>query len=96
MSQTPEELGQKIKEAQGRQQPVSTGPKKPSSKAGSNAARAGIDFGAAIVVSVILGYWIDRWLGTKPFGIIIFLLLGFAAGFMSIYRAQTRKTDDKD
>lgn len=91
MSLTPEELSQKIKDAQAKEMPAATGPKSPISKESSNAIRMGTDFGAAIVVGVVLGYWVDRWLHTKPFGIILFMLLGFAAGFMNIYRAQTKK-----
>ena len=97
---TPDELGQKIKEAQSREKPAPVGPKVSMSKEGSKALRMGTDFTAAIVVGVVLGYWIDRWLDTKPFGIIIFLFLGFAAGVMSLYRSQmgatkTNKTTDK-
>ncbi len=89
MSLTPDDLGQKIKEAQGRQPPV----KKPASPQSSRALRAGTDFVAALVVGVFLGYWIDRWLGTTPFGIIIFMLLGFGAGVMNLYRSQTGHGD---
>jgi ATP synthase protein I len=96
MTQTPDELGRKIREMQNRDKPVQAGPKSPMSTESSKALRMGTDFTAALVVGVVLGYWIDRWLHTKPFGIIIFLFLGFAAGFMNIYRAQTRKTDDTD
>jgi ATP synthase protein I len=88
MSLTPDELGQKIKEAQSRQSPE-TEVKKPASPANSRALRAGTDFVAALVVGVFLGYWIDRWLHTTPIGIIICLFLGFGAGIMNLYRSQT-------
>ncbi|MBI3440457.1 MAG: AtpZ/AtpI family protein [Proteobacteria bacterium] len=52
------------------------------------ALRAGTDLVAALVVGGFLGYWIDRWLGSKPWGMIIFFFLGFAAGFLNIYRSQ--------
>jgi ATP synthase protein I len=42
---------------------------------------AGILFGAAI------GWVIDRFAGTSPWGLIIFLLLGFCAGILSILRS---------
>jgi ATP synthase protein I len=29
----------------------------------------------------------DRWLGTKPWGMIVWLLLGFAAGILNLIRA---------
>ncbi|MCE9506986.1 MAG: AtpZ/AtpI family protein [Alphaproteobacteria bacterium] len=94
MSQTPDELGQKIKEALGRQDPSSTAPKqaaegKNAPSGTAQALRAGTDLVAALVVGGFLGYWIDRWLGTKPWGMIILFFLGFAAGFLNIYRSQT-------
>ncbi len=37
-------------------------------------------FAAAIVVGVVIGYGLDRWLGTGPWLTLLFLGLGFAAG----------------
>ena len=42
---------------------------------------AGILFGAAI------GWVIDHFAGTSPWGLIVFLLLGFCAGILSILRS---------
>ncbi len=44
------------------------------------------DFVAAIVVGALIGWQIDKWTGTSPLFLIVFLGLGMAAGFMSIYR----------
>jgi ATP synthase protein I len=93
MGITPEELSQKIKEAQSREQAGAPRLKRGFSRESNAALKVGTDFAAALVVGVVLGYWIDRWLDTKPFGIILFLFLGFGAGFMNIYRAQTKKQD---
>lgn len=92
MSLTPEELGQKIRDAAERQakanpKPAATEGKKAPPGAG-RALRASTDLVAGLVVGTFLGYWIDHWLGTKPFGMIVFFFLGFGAGFMNIYRAQ--------
>ena len=95
MSLSPDDLGQKIKEAQHRQQPAPV-VKPPISRKNNKAIKAGTDFIAALVVGVFLGYWIDRWLHTTPFGIIIFLFLGFGAGFMNLYRSQMSHDDDAD
>jgi ATP synthase protein I len=86
MSLTPEELGRKIKEASG--QPAMPTKGKPVAPATARAARAATDLFAALVVGAFLGYWIDRWLGTKPWGMIILFFGGFAAGFLNIYRSQ--------
>ncbi|MFL5103112.1 MAG: AtpZ/AtpI family protein [Xanthobacteraceae bacterium] len=40
-----------------------------------------------VVIGVILGWLADRWLGTSPWGLIVFLLLGFAAGVLNVMRS---------
>lgn len=48
--------------------------------------RIGLEFVVAIGVGVALGWACDRWLGTKPWGLLGFLFLGIGAGMMSVYR----------
>lgn len=45
------------------------------------------EFIAGILVGVGIGWVADQWLGTSPFGLIVFLLLGFAAGVLNVLRA---------
>ena len=45
---------------------------------------------AALVVGVGIGLLVDNYLGTKPFGLIIFFILGALAGFLNIYRVMRR------
>ena len=40
-----------------------------------------------VLVGAGLGWLLDRWLGTSPWGLIVFLLLGFAAGILNVMRA---------
>ena len=42
---------------------------------------------AGVVVGAGLGWLIDRWLGVSPWGLMIFLLLGFAAGVLNVMRS---------
>ena len=35
----------------------------------------------------VIGWLLDRWLGISPWGLIVFLLLGFAAGVLNVMRA---------
>jgi ATP synthase protein I len=42
---------------------------------------------AGVVVGAGLGWLIDRWLGIAPWGLIVFLLLGFAAGVLNVMRS---------
>jgi len=51
------------------------------------ALRLGADFVAGVVVGVAIGWGIDRLFGTAPWGLIVFVLLGFAAGVLSVLRS---------
>ena len=45
---------------------------------------------AALIVGVGIGLIVDNYLGTKPFGLIFFFILGSFAGFLNIYRVMRR------
>lgn len=45
---------------------------------------------AGILVGLAVGWQLDRWFGTKPFLMIVFLFLGMAAGVLNVMRAATR------
>lgn len=51
--------------------------------------RVGIELVGAIVVAVFIGWAIDRWLGTRPWGVVVLFFLGIAAGMLNVYRAVT-------
>jgi ATP synthase protein I len=40
-----------------------------------------------VVIGFIFGWLLDRWLGTSPWGLIVFLLLGFTAGVLNVMRS---------
>jgi ATP synthase protein I len=42
---------------------------------------------AGVIVGAGLGWLIDRWFGISPWGLIVFLLLGFAAGVLNVMRS---------
>ena len=48
------------------------------------------EFAAGTLVGGLIGYGIDWLFGTLPFGLIIFLLLGFGAGILNMARAANR------
>jgi len=60
---------------------------------GANSAGMGFGFRIAIelVVNIVvgtgIGYLLDRWLGTRPWLMVVFVFLGAAAGVMNVYRA---------
>ena len=58
----------------------------------------GVEFVGAVLVSAFIGFLLDRWLGTKPWLMILFLLLGFAAGLrraiVTSSKFDTNSTND--
>lgn len=50
----------------------------------------GISFVLAILIGVVAGVVLDRWLGTRPWFFFIFFVLGFAAGILNVYRTAGR------
>ncbi|TAD90125.1 MAG: phosphoribosylaminoimidazolecarboxamide formyltransferase [Alphaproteobacteria bacterium] len=48
--------------------------------------RVGADLIAGLLVGLGIGYGLDFWLGTKPWMMVLFLILGMAAGLMNVYR----------
>lgn len=45
-----------------------------------------------VLVGGFIGWWIDRWLGSSPFGLLIMLMIGMVAGFWNVYRIAMRPT----
>ncbi len=53
----------------------------------SLAFRLATEFVAGILVGGAIGWFFDGWLGTSPWGLIVFVLLGFAAGVLNSLRS---------
>ena len=51
--------------------------------------RIGLELVSALVVGVVIGILLDRWLGTKPWLLILFFVLGSAAGLLNVYRMMS-------
>lgn len=48
--------------------------------------RVGVELVSALAVSVAIGWGLDRWLGTRPWMLALFVLLGGAAGVANVWR----------
>ena len=51
------------------------------------AVRVGIELTATLAVGVGIGWFLDRWLGTGPWLMVVFFFLCAAAGVLNVYRA---------
>lgn len=53
------------------------------------------EFVAGVGVGAVMGWLIDKVVGTSPWGLIIFLLLGFAAGVLNVLRSAGKIAEPK-
>ncbi len=42
---------------------------------------------AGVLVGALMGWGFDRLLSTSPFGLIVFVLVGFSAGVLNVIRS---------
>ena len=87
-----EELDAKLKAARGQHGADSAKGGERKAEAGSGlgmALKVGVEFVSAVGVGVAIGLLLDYWLETKPWLMIVFFLLGSAAGFLNIFRAMS-------
>jgi|SRR5271169_6748067 ATP synthase protein I len=83
-------LGEGLGQARGRAGPPSDGPGVDRAATASGYARGfrlSSELVAGVLVGAGLGWLIDRLLGTSPWGLIVLLLLGFAAGVLTVMRS---------
>lgn len=57
---------------------------------GLQASSAGLELGLSVGLSALFGIWLDGKLGTRPWMMIVFLIVGFIAGLRGVLRAVDR------
>lgn len=50
----------------------------------------GLSFVLAMLIGFGCGYYLDKWLGTGPWLLLVFTLFGLAAGITNVYRTAGR------
>jgi ATP synthase protein I len=53
--------------------------------------RVGVELVSALAVAVAIGWFLDAWLGTRPFLLMLFFVLGGAAGVANVWRLVSPK-----
>ena len=55
----------------------------------------GLEIGLSVVVGFLIGTWLDEWLETAPWFLLIFGIAGIIAGYRSMFRMVKRMQSDK-
>jgi ATP synthase protein I len=61
----------------------------------SQAFRFTVELFSGVLVGSLIGYGIDRWLGTLPWAMIVCLFIGMAAGIRNMMRSA-REIESKE
>ncbi|MEO0981879.1 MAG: AtpZ/AtpI family protein [Pseudomonadota bacterium] len=90
-SDDPDSLGDRIAKAKAARDAKTNaerpGDVKAGESAGALALRYGAEFGASVFVGILFGLGIDHLAGTRPWGLLVMLGLGLAAGTLNMVRA---------
>ena len=54
----------------------------------------GLEVGLSVIVGFLIGNWLDEWLETAPWFLIIFGISGIIAGYRSMFRMVKRMHSD--
>lgn len=65
-----------------------------SGKGAGIALRIATEFVVAVIVGGAIGWYLDDWLGTKPWLMVVFFFLGVGAGFLNVFRAAATISKD--
>lgn len=62
----------------------------------SQVGQVGFTFAFSVLISVGIGYWLDKLAGTDRLFKLIFLVLGLFSGALSVYKTLSRFLHQKD
>jgi len=61
----------------------------------STAGTIGLQLVVSTFIGLAMGYFLDKWLGTSPWLLVLFLLLGIVAGFRDVF-LEAKRIQSKD
>ena len=82
-----DKLESRLEKAREKNRPRPSGLSASDGSAMGVAFRLGVEFVAGIAVGSIIGFYLDKWLGTTPWLFLVFFVLGTGAGFANVFRA---------
>ena len=81
-----EDFKTRLKSAKNRAKSKYLENKEPKTSGMGHAFKMSTELVAAVAVGTIIGFILDNWFDTKPWLIIIFFFVGFAAGIVNVIR----------
>lgn len=55
-----------------------------------SASSVGLELGISVIVGLVIGIYMDKWLGTTPWLMLVWLVFGLVSGFRGVLRAVNR------
>jgi len=55
-----------------------------------SASSAGLELGISVAIGLLFGYWLDGMVGSAPWFMLLFMVVGLVAGFRGVLRAVKR------
>jgi len=95
-----DELGDKLREVQ-KQRETKSVISRPDNDDMSNSGlgiglRIGMELIIAVMMGIAIGWFIDRTFGTKPWGLMVFSILGMASGVLNVIRVANKMNETSD
>ncbi len=56
----------------------------------------GLEVGLSVVVGFLIGTWLDEWLESEPWFLLIFGIAGIIAGYRSMFRMVKRMQSETE
>ncbi len=83
-------IGKRLDEVKARHVPLQAADARARSEAFARAFRFVAELLVGVGAGGFIGWVLDRWLGTAPWLLVLFVALGFAAGMMNVIRAAQK------
>ncbi len=83
-------IGKRLDEVKARRVPLQAADARARGEAFARAFRFVAELLVGVGVGGLIGWALDRWLGTGPWLLVLFVALGFAAGMLNVIRAAQK------
>lgn len=90
------DFGDRLRRAQGEREQAQGPASGVNSRGMGMAFRMATELVAALLVGGGIGWFLDRWLDTRPWLLLVFLTLGMAAGTLNAFREAKRMEGSGD